>query len=227
MNDFVLFQSFFNEDEAAPVVETLKRNAIEYKVEKLKQPLDSTIAGESVENKIFLTIRPRDFARANDVLDKVILDNIQLLEKDYYLFSFTNEELNDIIHKPDEWSRQDFLIARKILEDRGTAVPDEEINAIKSKRVKELARQEKGSISWIILGYLLALVGGFMALIIALPFIFAKRTLPDGNRIFMYTKATRDHGKLISAIMVIGLIINILFTDNLFFAFFGFVGHRF
>ena len=117
MNDFVLFQSFFNEDEAAPVVETLKRNAIEYKVEKLKQPLDSTIAGESVENKIFLTIRPRDFARANDVLDKVILDNIQLLEKDYYLFSFTNEELNDIIHKPDEWSRQDFVIARKILED--------------------------------------------------------------------------------------------------------------
>lgn len=227
MNDFVLFQSFFNEDEAAPVVETLKRNAIEYKVEKLKQPLDSTIAGESVENKIFLTIRPRDFARANDVLDKVILDNIQLLEKDYYLFSFTNEELSDIIHKPDEWSRQDFLIARKILEDRGTAVPDEEINAIKSKRVKELARQEKGSISWIILGYLLALVGGLMALIIALPFIFAKRTLPDGNRIFMYTKATRDHGKLISAIMVIGLIINILFTDNLFFAFFGFVGHRF
>jgi len=227
MKDFVLFQSFFNENEAAPIIETLKVNGIEYSIEKLKQPLDSTIAGEVVENKIFLNIRSRDFAKANEVLDKVILDNLQLLERDYYLFSFTDEELNEIVHKPDEWSRQDFLIARKILEDRGTPVPEHEINVIKSNRVKELATQEKGSIAWIILGYLLALAGGFMALIIALPFIFAKRTLPDGKRVFMYNNATRAHGKLISAIMALGLIVNILFTDNLFFAFFGFIGHRF
>lgn len=228
MNDFVLFQSFFTEDEATPVIETLKANGIEYRIEKFKQPLDSTLAGDVVDNKIFLNIRSGDFAKANEILDKVILDNIQSLETDYYLFSFTNDELNEIIHKPDEWSRQDFLIARKILHGRGSDVPDEKINTIRSNRIKELAKQESGSTSWIILGYTLAFLSGVVALIIALPFIFAKKTLPDGRKVFIYNANTREHGKIISLLTVIVIVVNFaFFTDNLKFAFIGFLGHTF
>jgi hypothetical protein len=57
-------------------METLKENNIEYKIEKLKEPLGSIIAGEITQNKIFLQIRPYDFQKANEVLDKVILNNI-------------------------------------------------------------------------------------------------------------------------------------------------------
>ena len=153
MNEFVLFQSFLTEDEAALTIGTLKENDIEYRIERFKEPLDATIAGDIIQNKIFLKIRSRDFPKANEALDKVILNNISALEKDYYLFSFTNSELLEIIQKPDEWSRQDFLIARKILNERGTELPDEKINAIKSGRIKELSKPETGHMSWIILGY--------------------------------------------------------------------------
>ena len=228
MGDFVLFQSFFTEDEAAPVIEILGTQGIEYRLDRLKQPLDATMAGDVVDNKIFLNIRSRDFAKANEALDKVILDNLNSLEQDYYLFSFTNEELNEIIHKPDEWSRQDFLIAKKILQDRGQDMPDEKIRRIRSNRITELGKQESGDSWWIIMGYALALVGGIMAVIIALPFLFAKKTLPDGNRVFIYNPKTREHGKIILLLTVIVIIVNaFFFPDNLIFAFFGFVGHQF
>lgn len=228
MNDLVLFQSFFSEEEAVPLIEILKANGILYKLEKQKNPLDATLSGQVVENMVYLNIRPQDFAKANEALDKVILNNIQSIGEDYYLFSFTNEELNDIIHKPDEWSRQDFLIARKILDDRGVNVSDEKINTIKSARIKELAVQEKGDAFWIFLGYVLSLVGGIMAIAIALPFILAKKALPDGNRIFMYNSKTRNHGKIILSLTGVFIIINaISFPDNLWLAFFGFISHRF
>jgi len=228
MDDFVQFQSFFTEEEAMPLIETLKANGINYRVEKPKNQLGSTISGDVVDNTVLVNIRPDDFARANEALDKVILNNIQSIENNYYLFSFTNEELDEIIHKPDEWSRQDFLIARKILHDRGSDVPDEKIKTIRSERVKELSKQESGDSWWIFLGYGLALVGGIMAVMIALPFIFAKKALPDGNRVFMYNSKTRGHGKRILLLTVVVIIINaIFFPTNLILTAFGFVGHRF
>jgi len=227
MNDFVPFQSFFTEDEVTPIIEILKENNINYKIEKFKEPLDPILAGEIVQNKIFLKIRPNDFQKANGVLDKVILNNIMTLEKDYYLFTFTNDELFEIIQKPDEWSRQDFLIARKILNERGADLPDEKINAIKTSRIKELAKQESGDILWIILGYVLALLGGIMGFAIGLPFIFAKKTLPDGGRVYIYNKSTRSHGKYIAILTGIVVAINLFFNDNLKFTFIGFFGYTF
>ena len=107
-------------------------------------------------------------------------------------------------------------------------MPDEKIRRIRSNRITELGKQESGDSWWIIMGYALALVGGIMAVIIALPFLFAKKTLPDGNRVFIYNPKTREHGKIILLLTVIVIIVNaFFFPDNLIFAFFGFVGHQF
>ena len=226
MNEFVPFQSFFYEDEAASTVETLKENNIEYMIEKIKEPLDATIAGDIVQNKIFLKIRSHDFPKANEALDKVILNNISTLDKDYYLFAFTNNELLEIIQKPDEWSRQDFLIARKILNERGENIADEKIKTIKADRIKELAKEEGGDNLWIILGYVLAILGGISSLMIGLPFILAKKTLPDGARIFIYNSSTRRHGKNIVILAGISILINLFIGVSLKFAVIGFWGSR-
>ena len=77
------------------------------------------------------------------------------------------------------------MIAKKILNDRGADLSDEKIKTIKVDRINELASQEKGNTSWIIIGYALSFLGGLMGLIIGLPFIFAKKILPDGSRIYI------------------------------------------
>lgn len=213
MNEFVLFQSFLNESDAMPVMEILKENNIEYRVEKFKEPLDSVIAGEVVRDQFYLHIMSKDFPKANEVFDQMILKNISSVEKDYYLFSFSNDELLEIIKKPDEWSRQDYLIAKKILDERGKPVNDQEINSLKSKRIKELAAAEKEPMGSIIVGYVFAILFSIVGLFFGLAFFVTKKTLPDGTKVFAYTQGARNHGKVIF-ILSLAMLIFYIITDT-------------
>jgi hypothetical protein len=227
MKEFVPFQSFFTEAEAAPIIEILKERGIEYKIEKLKELLDPTITGHIVQNKIFLLLQTHDFPKANEALDDAIMKNIRSLDSDYYLFSFSNDELHEIIHKPDEWSRQDFLIARKILSDRGINVDDAAITSIKRERIRELAVQERGDLFWISVGYVMAIIGGLLSLVIALPFILARKTLPDGSRMFIYDTVTRRHGRNILIIAGVVILLSLFVNDKVRYVLIGFLGYFF
>lgn len=125
MNEFVSFQSFYTIDEATEIFEILNQNNIDSKISTPRSLLDPTLVGDDLEQRVFLKIRSSDFPKANEILDTHILKNISLLEADYYLYDFSNEELREIVEKPDEWSRQDSLIARKILGERGISLSDE------------------------------------------------------------------------------------------------------
>ena len=217
MNEFVLFQSFMNDSDALPVIEVLQENKIEYQVEKFKEPLDRVFAGEVVRDQFYLKIRSQDFSKANEVLDQMILKNISSLEKDYYLFTFSNEELLDIIKKPDEWSRQDYLIARKILGERGKPVNEPEVNTLRSQRIKELAAEEKQPVASIIVGYIFAFVFSLVGVFFGLAFLVTKKTLPDGSRVFAYTQGTRNHGKVIFILSLAMLIVYIITNAGLLF----------
>jgi len=211
MNEFVLFQSFFTEDEATSVIEPLKENGIDYQLERSKELLDRAFIGDNLEKKVFLKIKSSDFSKANEILNARILQNITALEKDYYLFSFTNDELVEILRRPDEWSRQDFLIARKILGERGQYINEEMIKDLRSKRINELSRQESEPTLTIIAGYILALLLSLVGLFFGLAFLTAKKNIPNGKKVFTYSRNTRKHGRnivILSAASLLLLVMN-------------------
>ena len=211
MNEFVLFQSFFTEDEAASVIEPLKENGIDYQLERSKELLDRAFIGDNLEKKVFLKIKSSDFSKANEILNARILQNITALEKDYYLFSFTNDELVEILRRPDEWSRQDFLIARKILGERGQYINEEMIKELRSKRINELSREESEPTLTIIAGYILALFLSLVGLFFGLAFLTAKKNIPNGKKVFTYSRNTRKHGRnivILSAVSLFLLVLN-------------------
>jgi hypothetical protein len=227
MSEFVLFQSFFTEEEAAYIIEQFRENGIDYRLDRSKELLDRAFIGENLEKKFFLKIKSQDFSRANQVLDARILQNITALEKDYYLFSFTNDELIEILRKPDEWSRQDFLIARKILDDRGEQISEDVINDLKSKRINELGREENEPTLSIIAGYILALLLSIVGLFFGLAFLTAKKNIPNGKRVFTYSRNTRKHGRNIVIISAISLFILLMNGERLIFFFMDLFGSLF
>lgn len=227
MNEFVLFQSFFTEDEAAYTIQQFRENGIDYRLDRSKELLDRAFIGENLEKKFFLKIRSSDFTRANQVLDARILQNITALEKDYYLFSFTNDELIEILRKPDEWSRQDFLIARKILDERGEHISEDVINDLKSKRINELGREESEPILSIMAGYILALLVGIVGLFFGLAFMTAKKNIPNGKKVFTYSRSTRKHGRNIVIISAVSLFILLMNGERLIFFFMDLFGSLF
>lgn len=91
---------------------------------------------------------------------------INEIDKDYYLFEFTNEELYEILLKSDEWSAFDYTLTQKILSERGKPVDSGLLHSLKKERLKELAKPEDNQHSWIIGGYLFAILGVFLGLII-------------------------------------------------------------
>jgi len=69
---------------------------------------------------------------------------INEVEKDYYLLSFSDEELIDVIAKSDEWNKFDVELAQKILKEKGKEVTEQQITQIKQQRIEELSKPEEG-----------------------------------------------------------------------------------
>jgi hypothetical protein len=207
MDEFITFQSFYTREEAKPIAELLEKHGIKTEVKKAKV-LDTIITGDDQDRKVYLNIRSIDFNLANKILEEEIELNLPSIGDDYYLYSFSDEDLVDIVYKPDEWSKQDFLLAKKILNQRGISFDDRDIFEMKHKRIIDLAKPERADAGWITLGYILSLAP-VVGLLFGLAYLKARKILPDGTRVAVYDEVTKNHGRNIVIISIIMMVIAI------------------
>jgi hypothetical protein len=205
MNTYEVFRGFYTEEEAAGIYNLLMKSGIDAKVEKKRPIADTSIVGHDSDHNVFIKIKNSDFTKANELIDSYIELNLSAIDSDYYLYGFTNEELFDIIKKPDEWNNQDFIIAKKILAERGYNLSETEVKNLTQTRLTELEKPEKISFSGIFVGYVTAMFG-IIGLIFGLILVNSKKVLPNGRKAFVYDTWTRGHGKsmiIIGAIMTV------------------------
>lgn len=192
---FVIFQSFTDPTVAQDVCELLAAKNIPFEIEDTSSPLDPLIIGNSSDADIRIKLQQQNFSRANAVLDAYYQLQVNAVGKDYYLFEFTDEDLYGILQKPDEWGRLDYALAQKILQERGQETSTGKIEMLKQQRIKELARPEPLDRSWIFLGYLMAVAFSPVGIFYGLAITGFKKTLPNGQRIYSYSRPDRNHGQ--------------------------------
>lgn len=208
MNEsFLTFKKFKDLELAKEISNQLKQNNIEFLLEDNPKFFDPTFANNTFDPYILIKIKPEDFTKANAALEEYYKMSLSHVESDYYLFEFTDNELFEIISKPDEWGPFDYQLSKKILGDRGKEVKPEEAKFLKEKRLIELAKPETSPKFWIYFGYFSAIVGGFFGIIIGSSLIYLKKTLPTGKRIYTYGDKERAHGRRILFISCIALIV--------------------
>lgn len=190
---FQTFQNFNNAALAVELVERLKQQDIPYLLEENKKFLDPAFSNDA-EPDISIKLKPQDFVRAGEVLGEYYKGQIDGVDKDYYLFEFTDEELMEIVSKPDEWGHFDYQLAQKILKERDKEIKPEVAALLKAQRINELAKLETVHKYWIYLGYVSALLGGLIGIFIGWTLAYYKKTLPNGQRLFAYREDIRDHG---------------------------------
>jgi hypothetical protein len=200
---YSIFRKFSTLEQAKEIESLLNQNDIESVLDDNIPPLDVTFSGNTLNNQIEIRIKQSDFKKAENVLLKDAQNLINEIDKDYYLFEFNNEELYEILLKSDEWSSFDYSLAQNILSQRGKSIDEELLNSLKTQRLKELAKPEGNQHSWIIGGYIFALLGGFIGLIIGYFLWTSKKTLPNGQKVHSYSKIDRMHGKFIFYISLI------------------------
>jgi len=232
MSDFVTFQEFETRAEADALAEQLKAHDIPATVEQNRNLLDQNIIGRQYNNYILVKIKGEDFARAQKVLlDATEVDMSQLPEN-YMLLSFTNDELIDVLAKPDEWGPFNYKLALMLLERKGVAIDDRKTEELQHAHLLEASTRRSLGPAHLLFGYgftiicilaivlknktallLLSYFYGlpiFIGFVLGMVFRFTRRTLPDGSRIYSYDDSARKHGLFM---LLLSTIVMVLLTS--------------
>ena len=203
--DFSIFRTFSNPDQVKELQSLLNGHGIESVVADNTSPVDITFTGgASINDKYEVRIKASDFKKAEGILEQKAEESLKDIDPNYYLFDFSNEELYDILLKADEWNKLDYALAQKILKDRGKSIDKDLIETLRKQRLEQLAKPEEGQKAWVIAGYVFSILGGFIGLVIGYFLWTAKKTLPNGQKVYTYSAKDRKNGQII---FYIGLII--------------------
>lgn len=213
--EFITFEKFNDQNSAKELGNLFSEQNVEYLLVDNSLSFDPTFANNGFGKEYCIKIKKSDFEKANKiVLDKAEKE-IEEIDSDYYLLSFSDDELIDVVSKSDEWNKFDVSLAIKLLKERGKEITPEKIEEIKKQRIQELSKPEENQKGYIILGYILAFLGGILGFFIGWHLLTYKKTLPNGNRVYAYSKNDRKEGNRILMIggvfFVFWLTIKILF----------------
>ncbi len=231
MSDPIVFQTYASQDDANSIAAKLLENGIAAEVLKATPQLGREIIGTTFADNFLLKIQPADFDKANAILYSDAPIDLALIEHDHPLRGMSNDELRQILTKPDEWGADNYRIAYSLLESKGLNPSAKELEELKKERKKEIGRTKSMNPTIVLVGYVMALTPAilwglyyagirlpffpgffgeilwFFGLIISFVMITAKTTLPDGNRVSTYTPVTRIHGMVICAIYAITILV--------------------
>ena len=138
MNEFALFMKFNNLIHANELANEFGNNGIECHLINNSPAIDITFSANTAQqNEFQLMVKQSDFEKANNLLNDKAEQLLKDINKDHYLFEFTDEELYEILLKPDEWNAFDYKLALIILRDRDQIINDDLLKSlIKEEGIK-------------------------------------------------------------------------------------------
>jgi hypothetical protein len=204
--EFSVFKRFPELPQAKELADFLLEQGIPAQLVDNSPPLDITFTGNIWQNQVEVKIPAADFEQARQLLNEWSEVNLKQVPKDYYLFEFSAEELREILAKSDEWSEFDALLARKILQSRGQEISDDELRALRQQRVESLSQPTVIAQGWILLGYVLSLLGGLFGIFLGYFLWTQQKALPNGTKVYAYQPHARQHGKRIFWLGIVVLV---------------------
>jgi len=229
MSNYLTFQEFINAEDAEEMAVKLRQQGIPVIIEKNPDLLGQELIGRQYNSFVALKIPGEKFVEAQQALITNTSVDIDSVDKNYMLFSLSNEELMDVIAKPDEWGAYNYNLAHLILNQRSVSIDEQHVGTLQKEHIDVLSQQRTVDITWLFLGYFFSGIGiiaglvdpsllllvygismlpGILGIIMGAVVLLTKKTLPDGRSIMSYNAKTRRHG----TIMVVIGILSILFA---------------
>jgi hypothetical protein len=210
--EWIDLATFATEEEADALLALLKENNMTYNVAVDQHQMGDSLNLE-IQNRgitaVHVQVLPRDKANGDKLVEIMAGKEVQAIEEDDYLSKFSDEELLDVLKKPDEWNRTDYQLALKFLRERGQEITDEHLQALATARITELSQPNPMSSSMITLGYLLCLLGGIVGIMVGIQLYSSNKRLPDGRKTYAYSPQVRSHGARILALGSVMLLVTI------------------
>ena len=221
MEKLLVFETFFEKEQALRTAATLENNGIFVSIEENLSPLDSNFIGQQFNNPYSLKIPGHQFEKAHDILNSQTKINLDDVDPDYVLLSFTDEELIDVLKNRKEWGVYNFKLAEKLLQSRGVPVSADAVAKAQILKEQEHAQPVQYDTYWIVIGYAMVILSlavtysdnfyspvfftfpMLFALVVGFWLFFSKKTLSNGTRVFMYNRTSRLNGLIIFCLAII------------------------
>ncbi len=219
----IVFKTLTNIEEAEKIGEELAIGGIAYEIESPPQLLDRNFIGEQPMPEHYIKIRPADFTRANVIVDELYRSLAATVEEDYYLFTFSAEQLQDVIRNRNEWGDLNYHLAVLLSGKKTTAATGASFNNATEETVVENMLPIPVNIWILAAGYFCLLTPPFLygypavgSLFIGWFIVGATRTTSLGVKHPVYNKTGRIHGKVMItlSIIVITCLLLILLNES-------------
>jgi hypothetical protein len=204
---FLTFRKSTNESEITAIAAFFDQHNLGYELEDNSLLFDPTFSQSIFNHEYRIKIDPDNFERAENLLMEQARNELQNVASNHYLFGFSEQELLDVIRKKDEWSAFDFSLAQNILLQRGIEFSNAEIAQMELSRINQLSEPATTNGKWITLAYLLAIIGSPIGAFVGWLYLSQKRTLHNGTEVFAYNDYTRNQGRKILRIGLIGTLV--------------------
>lgn len=212
--DYLRFKLFPDKETAEDFAEVLQQNGIDHRIEEDAVVFDPSYANNPLSKDYVILLKQPDFKRASLAYDEYFAKQLNDVPEDYYLYGFSNDELLEILAKPDEWDAFDYQLAQTLLNQRGIEVSREKREQLKAERYKEIAQPEGENVTNIIGYYIVSFLILPVGWIIGWVWGYSKKQLPDGYKVYAYNEKVRNHGKIIFwisiALFVAGMMLRIV-----------------
>lgn len=96
---FAVYKRFYKKDEAAVLTDILGENGIRFEIVEDRDNLDSLYGDKQFSLQYFVKIDSSNFEKADSVISKMSEIALDKVDKDHYLFTFTDDELFEIVSK--------------------------------------------------------------------------------------------------------------------------------
>jgi hypothetical protein len=203
---FISFEKFNDKASAEQLGKILDTHNIPYVLEDVSANFDPSFANNGFGSEVRIKLQQKDFDEAQNLLLEITKADDTPIPDDYYLLSFTDDELIDVLAKQDEWSPFDFVQAQRLLEQHGKTITPQMLEDMKAERLKEYAKPEQYPKSYIVAGYILALLGGLLGIFMGWHLLTQKKTLPNGDKVYAYSEGDRKTGRNIMFVGIFFLI---------------------
>lgn len=201
--EYLRFKLFPDKQTAEDFAEVLKYNNIGYKIEEDSLVFDASFANHPLARDYVIAVKQTDFKNAATAYDEYFTNQLSAVPEDYYLLQFSDDELLDILAKPDEWGAFDYQLATALLKKRGIDINREKTDRLKADRYYELARPEGENARNIVGYYIVSILFFPIGWIIGWIWGYSKKQLPDGYRVYAYNENVRMHGRIILLISIV------------------------
>ncbi len=238
--EWMTLETFATKEEGDALVALLEENAIEANLVN-----DANMGGDPLgldfQNRGASTCIVRVHAKDIDTARHILEAAVQAAAAEEadeasmeMLGSFSDEELLEILQKPDEWNPENVILARKILASHGKNYSEADLKRLFEERVEELRKPIEVKMSSLIFAFvgcavaiviaamhfsykgeanfLYALLAGgvcaCLSLIAGLNWCNRKKRLPNGEKVFVFEKSFRKKAwvELVVAALSLGAV---------------------